>query len=355
MRSRALLLLSFVTASLAAPGCTASKAMGRAVGSFFDAPKPVNKERHPARPDARLAVVWVGHATALVQIGDKVVLTDPVFTSTVGQLSRRLVEPGIDPEDLPPVDAVVVSHMHFDHLSLGSLEKIEGKVRTLLLPTGGTAYLTDFGFPVVELRPFQSWEKDGLRVTAVPVTHVGWRYGLDAAWADRSFTGYVIEHDGVKVYFGGDTGYDQKIFVETALRFPDIDLALLPIAPIEPRELMRRTHLDPFEAVQAFVDLKARWMVPIHYDTFVNSFDPPGAALREMEKAKRRWKLEEGREIAVLPVGQRRVLIPKEGLPPAPAPPPVAEPPPRGAAPPPAVEEPPRQDESDIPDDDRLD
>src|SRR5690606_26103988 len=96
----------------------------------------------------------------------------------------------------------------------------------------------------------------------------------------ESFTGYVIEHDGLKVYFGGDTAYDQRLFVETAARYPDIDVALLPIAPIEPRDFMRRTHLDPDEAVRAFIDLGAKRMVPIHYGTFINSTDAPGDALR---------------------------------------------------------------------------
>src|SRR5262245_33603890 len=105
--------------------------IGRTLQRNLDAPsepaKVPNKIRHPPRADARLSVLWIGHATALVQMDDLFVLTDRVFTRTVGQLSPRLVEPGLDAADVPPLAAVVISHMHFDHLSYDSLAMIEEK------------------------------------------------------------------------------------------------------------------------------------------------------------------------------------------------------------------------------------
>ena len=158
MRRRLAELALIALVSATVPGCFVARAGVRAVGSFFSSPREVATTRHPVTKDARLAVLWIGHSSTLIQLDDKVVLTDPVFTSTVGQLSKRLVEPGLDPKDLPPVDAVLVSHMHFDHLSLGSLGMIEPKVRTLLLPSGGTAYLADsFSFPSYELATWQVW------------------------------------------------------------------------------------------------------------------------------------------------------------------------------------------------------
>ena len=309
-RSLAAAALSLALALGSLTGCVYVRAAGRASGSLFKSPRKVEKLKEPIDKNARLAVLWVGHATALVQIDDKVILTDPVFTSTVGQLSKRLVEPGIDPENLPPIDAVVISHLHFDHLSLGSLEMIQQKVRMLLMPRTGATYLTDFGFPVLELRPWQGYEKDGLRVTAVPVDHVGFRYGADDAWMTQGFTGYVIEYHGIKVYFGGDTAYDQKLFVDVGQRFPGIDVALLPIGPTEPREIMRRFHTDPGEAVQAFIDLGAKRMVPIHYGTFINSTDEPGDALKQLSAAEKKWDLGK-REVAVVAIGERRVFLKK--------------------------------------------
>ncbi len=349
--TRRLLLLLATLALL--PGCFLGRALSRSAGSLFRSPREVAKVEHPMKKDARLAVIWVGHATALVQMDDKLILTDPVFTSTVGQVSKRLVEPGLDPDKLPPVDAVLVSHMHFDHLSLGSLSLIEDKVRMLLMPRGGTTYLTDFDFPVIELTRWQAWEKDGLRVTAVPVDHVGFRYGIDDAWMKESFTGYVVEYHGLKVYFGGDTAYAQRFFVETGERFPGIDLALLPIGPIEPRSIMRRFHLDPREALQAFIDLGARRMVPVHYDTFVNSTDEPGDALRELQAARKQVNLGE-REVIPVGIGEHWVFMKEGEKPKGPLPKVAPAPPPEPSAPKP--EEPKHEEKKDeIPEDERLD
>jgi N-acyl-phosphatidylethanolamine-hydrolysing phospholipase D len=261
----------------------------------------------PARPEARLAALWIGHASVLVQLDDKFILTDPVFTDTVGQISKRLVEPGIDADDLPPIDAVLISHMHFDHLSLGTLDQIEDKVQRLYLPEGGTVYVPSSGVPTIELPPWQAHEVDGLRVTAAPVRHVGFRYAGDRGWMLHSFTGYVIEYHGLRVYFGGDAAYSQS-FRNTRERFPDIDLALLPIAPIHPRTFMCRTHTDPHEALVAFRDLGARFMLPMHYDTFVNSMDEFGEAPRVLRGLLADHGLDEGR-VAILQHGGQRVFV----------------------------------------------
>jgi L-ascorbate metabolism protein UlaG (beta-lactamase superfamily) len=261
----------------------------------------------PRRPDARLAALWVGHATVLVQMDDKFILTDPVFTDTVGQISKRLVEPGIDVQHLPPIDAVLVSHMHFDHLSLGTLDLIEDKVRRVYLPEGGLVYVPSSDAPTIELPPWQAHEVDGLRVTAVPVRHVGFRYSGDRAWMVHSFTGYVVQYHGLEVYFGGDTAYTRS-FAATAERFPGIDLAILPIAPIHPRSFMCRTHTDPNEALLAFENLRARYLLPVHYDTFVNSLDEYGEAPRVLRDLLAGRGLDEQR-VAILAHGEQRVFV----------------------------------------------
>lgn len=296
--------------------CVVGRLVGGNIRSVVTPPLPVqSKVRHPYRPDARLAVLWVGHATALVQIDDKVILTDPVFTSTVGELSRRLVEPGLDPEDLPPVDAVLISHMHFDHLSLGSLSMIGPKVRALFVPQGGLVYVPNYAFDAIELPRWATWQHGGLRITAVPVHHSGYRYGLDRDWMTTSFTGYVVEYHGISVYFGGDTAYRRDDFVQTRARFPSLDLALIPIAPIHPRDFMKDKHVDPSEAVQAFFDLGARRMVPIHFDTFVNSTDAFGEAPRELRRVMAARALGPS-DVQILAAGEQRVLIRRDPSPP---------------------------------------
>ncbi|AKT37290.1 MBL fold metallo-hydrolase [Chondromyces crocatus] len=307
MRRAHSLLLSL--ALFGASSCSVQGILFRNFAPLFTAPRKVeNKVREPFRKEVRLSVLWVGHATALVQIGDKVILTDPVFTDTVGMVSRRFVEPGLDPANLPPVDAVLISHMHFDHLSLGSLEMIEDKVRATIVPTGGLVYVPPYRFPTVEVGPWETWEHDGLRVTPTPVKHSGFRYGVDQSWMTESFTGYVVEYDGLKVYFSGDTGYDPAMFKDTGKRFPGIDLALIAIAPIAPREFMASKHVDPVEAVQIYFDLGARWMVPVHYDTFVNSLDEVGDDLRELRKVMATQKLGE-EQVQIVAHGEQRVFL----------------------------------------------
>lgn len=298
MRSVALLAL---LAGLGSAACA---------GFFPSRPASIGPRLHDARrPDARLAVTWLGHATALVQMDDRFVLTDPLLQDSVGQLTVRRQEVGMDPVDLPPLDVVVVSHMHFDHLSLGSLDAIEGKTRRLFIPRGGLVFVPNYDFEVRELGGWASFEDRGMRVTAVPVKHVGFRYGLDAAWMTETFTGYVFEYHGLTVYFAGDTAYDGARFRATASRFPHIDLALLPIAPIHPRSFMERTHVDPGEALRAFDDLGANVMIPIHYDTLVNGFDAPGEARETLERVARDRGL--SARVHVVPVGGQDVVVPR--------------------------------------------
>ncbi len=295
--------------------CTALKStgnsLGRSVGSLFKTPAKVeNKIENPIRTDARLSVLWIGHATVLIQIDDKFILTDPVFTETVAMLSKRLIEPGIKPENLPPLDAVLISHMHVDHLSFGSLEAIEDKVKRLIVPENGLQYIPNFNFELFELKKYSALNFNGLKITAAPVVHNGWRYGLDALYNNKSYTAYVIDYHGIRVYFGGDTAYDSTLFKKTAERFPGIDLALLPIAPIHPREYSKAHHTDPVEALKIFEDLRAEKIIPIHYDTFPESYDTLNEALNLMKQLVGKDSLLNGRAL-FLEIGEQKVVIPK--------------------------------------------
>lgn len=295
--------------ALGLPACAPGTIFADAASAFFRTPARVpHKIQQPRRSDARLAVLWIGHASMLVQIDDKLVLTDPVFTETVGQLQRRLVEPGLDPQALPHVDAAIISHLHPDHLSLGSLELVERKIGYLVVPEQGTAHVPDFPFETVELPWWRSFERDGLRITAVPVRHTGFRAGVDAAWMkDKGFTGYVIEYHGLKVYFGGDTAYTKERFEATRDRFPGLDLAILPIAPGRPRSIMDSMHIDPAQALDAFHDLGARFLVPMHHSTFVHSIDPPDAEVRELARLAAERRL--GESVRILAIGEQQVLV----------------------------------------------
>jgi N-acyl-phosphatidylethanolamine-hydrolysing phospholipase D len=309
---RALLALTVVVIAGAAAGCsslgTFAAISWRNVGVFFQSPRPSPfLERRPQRDGAQLAVTWVGHATVLIQIADRFILTDPVFTEFVGGVQRRLVAPGLLPGDLPHIDAVIVSHMHLDHLSVGSLEQIAGKVATVIAPSKSNRYVPDLGYRRVELAPWNSVDLEGLRVTAVPVRHNGRRFGFDSGMRDAC-AGFVVEYAGQTIYFGGDQGYSAAYNAQIAARFPSIDLTLLPIGPVAPAALFRQTHLDPAEAVQTLVDINAAAMVPMHYDTFTMSpTDETGVELKLLAQA-----LESRRDIAarvrVLRIGEVAIL-----------------------------------------------
>jgi len=304
------LLVTVLSTTLALSGCGF---VGRVLSSNLSAP-PERRLAHtiedPKRPEARLAALWIGHATVLLQLDDRYVLTDPVFTHTLGQVSPRLVEPGIDAERVPELAAVVVSHMHFDHLSFGSLDHVEHKTPIVLVPPGVRSNMPRYDFEIRELAPWASYESNGLRITAVPVQHVGGRYGIDAAFETRAFTGYVLEYHGLSVYFGGDTAYDPADFRATRGRFPHLDLALLPICPNTPRAYMEHTHEDPTGALDAFALLGAARMIPIHFDTFINSDDVVGACPLELRaQAKSRGLTDE--RLSILAIGEQRVLIAK--------------------------------------------
>jgi len=307
MRARRLLALVL---SLTLPGCGFA---WRALKRNLAAP-PERTVAHqivdPKRPEARLAALWIGHATVLIQLDDRFVLTDPVFAHSLAQASPRLVEPGLAPERIPALAAVVVSHMHFDHLSFGSLDRIEQRTPVVLVPPGVRANMPRYSFEIRELERWASWEHEGLRITAVPVQHVGGRYALDAAFETRAFTGYVLEYHGLSVYFGGDTGYLPSAFKATRARFPTLSLALLPICPDAPRDFMQYTHVSPNQALDAFALLGAQHMIPIHFDTYINSDDALGACPSELRARMQARGLSDD-QISILAIGEQRVLIAK--------------------------------------------
>jgi L-ascorbate metabolism protein UlaG (beta-lactamase superfamily) len=262
----------------------------------------------PLRPDVGISVLWIGHATTLIQIHDRVIITDPVFTKTVGLLAKRSIDPGVDPAAITRLDDILISHMHFDHFSYSSLDLLSKKA-TLCFPAGGIEYVPEFGFArTYPLKPWQSIENDGVRITAVPVQHFGGRYGFDAMMNDApTWTGYVIEYKGITVFFAGDTGYNPEFFKEIGRRFR-VDVALIPIAPVEPREYMSRIHVDPAEALQVFEDVGAKIMIPIHHDTFFQGLEPRlSYAKSTLQKLIAERSLQD--RVKILEVGEQIILI----------------------------------------------
>jgi N-acyl-phosphatidylethanolamine-hydrolysing phospholipase D len=298
------------TLLLAWYGCNplVSRFTSRALDQLGESTQPVvHKITAPVRDSVGLSILWVGHATVLIQIHDKVLITDPVFTTTIGLLAKRSIEPGIDAKSISRLNAILISHIHMDHFNYSSLGLLPRSAR-LFVPSGGIEYTPEFGFrETLPMKPWRVYEEDGLRITAVPVQHFGGRYGFDAGWStEPTWTGYVIEYRGITVFFAGDTGYNPEFFKEIGSRFR-IDVALVPIAPVEPREFMSRVHVDPKEAIQVFEGVGAKLMIPIHHDTFFQGMEPtPSYAKTILQKLIEERHLKD--RVRILDIGEQWIV-----------------------------------------------
>ncbi|MFD7612565.1 MBL fold metallo-hydrolase [Streptomyces sp. NPDC059828] len=293
-------------AKLAREGALRPAAAGLAdIPQLPFAPAPL-----PAADRGTVAVTWAGHASWVIAIGGLTVLTDPVWSRRILGTPARLTPVGVRWEDLPPVDAVVISHNHYDHLDAPTIARLP-KRTPVFVPAGLGRWFRRRRFSrVTELDWWEAAEvpsPDGgaVRFDFVPAHH----------WSKRTLTdtcrslwgGWVLtDQRGRRVYFAGDTGYGHW-FKEIGSRHPDIDLALLPIGAYAPRWWLSTVHTDPEEAVQAFTDLGARNMAPMHWATFVLSAEPVLEPLRRLLAAWEHTGLPRER-LWNLPVGGSRLL-----------------------------------------------
>ncbi len=229
----------------------------------------------PRAPRSQLTVTWVGHASLLIQLNSLNVLTDPIWSERASPVQfagpRRWVAPGIAFEDLPPLDVVLQSHNHYDHLDDGTVRRL---ARThprasWLVPLGLSTFVRERGVGVDRVRELDWWQDhttESLRIAATPAMHFSSRGIGDRG--DTLWCGFAImAPNGRRVYFAGDTGYHPD-FGAIGARYGPFDVALMPIGAYEPRWFMRYLHMNPEEAVAAFRALNAHMMVPIHWGTF---------------------------------------------------------------------------------------
>lgn len=219
-----------------------------------------------------LRVTYVNHATVLVQMDGVNILTDPIWSERCSPVSwagpRRVRPPGIRFEDLPPIDVVLVSHNHYDHLDVPTLERLAREHRPRIFSGLGNQALFDSKSirGATDLDWWQSAEiAPGVRVSAVPAQHFSSRGLCDR---DRTlWIGFVVTGPAGSVYFAGDSGWGPH-FEQIRERFGPVRLALLPIGAFRPKWFMSRVHLSPGEAVRAHQVLGAGTSVAIHFGTF---------------------------------------------------------------------------------------
>jgi L-ascorbate metabolism protein UlaG (beta-lactamase superfamily) len=220
---------------------------------------------------SELRVTLVNHSTVLLQQRGSNILTDPIWSERASPFSwagpRRRRKPGVNWEDLPPIDAVLISHNHYDHLDLEALRRLSARGEsTFIVPARGAQLLRSENVgPVQELDWGESLSLTGFTIHCVPALHFSSR-GI----TDRNVTlwcGYVIESPERLVYFAGDTGFGPH-FAQIREKFGSPRLALLPIGAYEPRWFMSPIHMGPDEAVKAHEILAAKTSIAIHHGTF---------------------------------------------------------------------------------------
>ena len=267
------------------------------------------------------AVTWIGHATVLVQADGLNILTDPIFSERASPLQsvgpKRAQPPGLSLEQLPPIDVVLISHNHYDHLDKNSVLALANRASgstLFIVPLGVKALFLDLGIAnVKELDWWDSIDIKGVEFNFTPVQHWSAR-GL----GDRSQTlwgGWAVVGPAMHWYFSGDTGYSQD-FIDTQRRFAErqtqtkgggFDLALISVGAYEPRWFMKEQHINPLEAVQIHQDLKAKRSVGIHWGTFALTDEPLDQPPKDLAVAS----LEKGLAsdiFTVMAIGQTRVV-----------------------------------------------
>lgn len=251
-----------------------------------------------------IEITFLGHSSTVIRGQNTCIYTDPVFSQNLFFIRRRRDIP-LSLNSLPDPHIILISHAHFDHLDFSTLQRFRGKI--FFVPCEAYSFVRKK--IQGEIYPLKWWEEksfEGIKITSVPARHHGVRSLLHL---HLGYCGYVIEIGGKCIYFAGDTAYFEgfKIIGE---KFK-IDVALLPVGAYRPRFQMKYFHTSPQEAVIAFKDLKAKFMIPIHWGVFklgLDGVDEPAEVLRKIIRSS---NLDSS--IRILKLGER-FIFPSEKI-----------------------------------------
>jgi L-ascorbate metabolism protein UlaG (beta-lactamase superfamily) len=257
-----------------------------------------------------IAVTFVNHATFLIQINGITVLTDPIWSERASPVHwagpKRVRDPGVTWEALPPIDIVLLSHNHYDHLDIATLGRLRDRFDPIMLVAAGDGRIIE-PLGIRQLHELDWWDSFTLneqcRVTFVPTQHFSARSVFDrqkSLWG-----GYMIEVSGRRIYFSGDTGYSVH-FAEISRRLGCPDIALLGIGSYEPQWFMKPVHMNPAEAVAAHRDLGAKYSIGMHFGTFQLSAEAIDQPLLDLALALKEQGIAES-AFVTLEVGETRI------------------------------------------------
>jgi L-ascorbate metabolism protein UlaG (beta-lactamase superfamily) len=257
-------------------------------------------------------IIWLGHASFIIEISGKTILTDPFLSEYASPVSwagpRRFVPPGISIENLPSINIIIVSHNHFDHLDDKTIRGIKEKEKIhIIVPLGLKDFFLERGYTMIsELDWKESISFDDLEITALPSVHNSGRSTDDknqtlwAAWTINSMAGNIL--------FVGDTGYSETIFKNISHQWGQFDYAILPIGAYEPREVMWMSHITPEEAVTIGKEVMANILIASHWGTINLSDEPPFEPPQRFKEAgEKNGFLEES--LWIMKIGETRELI----------------------------------------------
>lgn len=266
------------------------------------------KERILAMPQGDF-IMWVGHATFLIRLNGEYWLTDPIFSERAVVVKRK-TPPGITAEALKrvaPNVSVIITHNHYDHLDASSIEDLPENTR-MFVPMGLKRYVQDMNKR--DVTEMDWWQEihcgNGITLVCLPTQHWSRRFGQDSC--ETLWASYMLITSKVTIFLGGDTGYFIG-YKEIGKRYPKIDYAILPTTAYHPRWFMYYIHMNVDEAIDAFNDLNARYMIPQQWGTFHLGDEPPGYSILELRRKIAERRLDASRFIIldigeILPIGR---------------------------------------------------
>lgn len=276
----------------------------------FPWPERVDVESYNVPPQRiygnNLRLTNVGHVTFLIQTQGINILTDPVWSERASPVTfagpKRVIDPGIKFEDLPPIDVIWVSHNHYDHLDLSTIERLwQSHKPRIITPLGNDTIIKSINQEIsVEA---YDWEdsiviNENVKLHLSPMQHWSSRKIFDrnkALWA-----ALTIETKGGNIYFIGDSGYGNgRYFKRDKEKFGEYRLALMPMGAYEPRWFMKYAHMNPEEFVLSHIDLGKPFSIPSHYDVFKLTDEARGAASIALKEAMQKYKVSNIKELKV--------------------------------------------------------